>query len=1100
MRDHGEWRVSAAAGSFKGWKETKLWAALSGRGDAGAEEIRALLVLWMPDIEAIIGSGGSSPTDFTLHDERHAFRVAQRMVDIIPAETLPKLSIYEVALLLLSAYLHDIGMTPPLGKVRGFHDLLLTGASQGLTHAELADFQQWLDEEETGTTPPIVQSAPSLDDLARARRIVTYYTRARHNDWSEHWIRDHEPNRGAAFYAGWVEDLVLVCRSHHYGRHELVQSKFDPDLRGSDGEIVHLRYLACVLRLADILEFDPERTPPVLLEHRSIAETSLIYWHQDHQITLRTEDRRLILRARPSQARLHRAIEQLFGWIADELYTCQWLDAETHFHSIPGLRTPQTHYDWLLEPSPHTDLRPRENTYVYIDGSFRPDTRKLLELLAGTALYGNRLAAVRELLQNAFDAVKERIAYERLSRDEPADSTWEIQLGNLHRVELRLEIRGNDTWLICADDGIGMTKRIVTDYLLVSGRSRRGELAQLDRQCHAAGFKVNRTGQFGVGVLSYFMLADQITFVTRRSQEAPEAEVHGWRFETDGVGGFGELRADSTVNAGMQLELRLRDIAPDKAQEFWAELVKYILDTIVWTPCMLILDGRSVGNSRRSIGVGWTRTIDEWHPPAEKQYQDHLITMAEGCSREYREAVNEVIAHPDTSVAAMEREGELPNGLGRYRISLPFFRLATGVSIALLPVPLRELSVVRSEYYNPGREHSTPNCCPIEVSGRWGWKGVRVDITHAFNSEGELGLQSEPPGHVGTNIGWSEVDIRAEVGEINVARRRVHIQNPALNSIERCLRENAKKLATEFLSTNRDSPYHLLNCILLGQSPRDTKCPFWMMETRNGWIWAPLQFPLTGGDPNLNVNLMFRQSSVNLVPHITLQLKNGSSGFGCMGAARVPDIVAYSDGSRNWEGGGGIVISANEQHGSLVPIWLSSPFEGRLEDDPPLPVASFPPGWTNLVGGRLEAMGGELVMNRDHPLVRLANTSRNSERYRDIHNWLGAQQGGVQIPEKAEDALYLLLRHLINIAGWMFFKEDLGPRVALALWQSLIQQDTVKACGINASFFDFATGWPWIVRVTPNSVAAMSARAAGYEVPPNEWRVFADWPGKASDD
>jgi len=59
-------------------------------------------------------------------------------------------------------------------------------------------------------------------------------------------------------------------------------------------------------------------------------------------------------------------------------------------------------------------VRPYKDAYVYIEGSFRPNTEKLLELLAGTALYEEPLAAVRELLQNAFDAVRERIAYERL--------------------------------------------------------------------------------------------------------------------------------------------------------------------------------------------------------------------------------------------------------------------------------------------------------------------------------------------------------------------------------------------------------------------------------------------------------------------------------------------------------------------------------------------------------------------------------------------------------------------------------------------------------------------------------------------------------------
>ena len=55
---------------------------------------------------------------------------------------------------------------------------------------------------------------------------------------------------------------------------------------------------------------------------------------------------------------------------------------------------------------------PRDNAYEFIEGAFRPNTAKLLQILSGTNLYRSELDAIRELLQNAFDAVKETIAYE----------------------------------------------------------------------------------------------------------------------------------------------------------------------------------------------------------------------------------------------------------------------------------------------------------------------------------------------------------------------------------------------------------------------------------------------------------------------------------------------------------------------------------------------------------------------------------------------------------------------------------------------------------------------------------------------------------------
>lgn len=69
----------------------------------------------MPRIEALLGEDSAGNLTFTLHDPDHAYRVAQRMADIIPADVLRRLSAYELSLLLLSAYVHDIGLAPASG-------------------------------------------------------------------------------------------------------------------------------------------------------------------------------------------------------------------------------------------------------------------------------------------------------------------------------------------------------------------------------------------------------------------------------------------------------------------------------------------------------------------------------------------------------------------------------------------------------------------------------------------------------------------------------------------------------------------------------------------------------------------------------------------------------------------------------------------------------------------------------------------------------------------------------------------------------------------------------------------------------------------------
>ena len=70
------------------WKQTTIWKLLDCKATPIAKEVITLLEnpLVMDKIETILAKGGSFK-DFTLHDEDHSFRVAERMIEILPSET-----------------------------------------------------------------------------------------------------------------------------------------------------------------------------------------------------------------------------------------------------------------------------------------------------------------------------------------------------------------------------------------------------------------------------------------------------------------------------------------------------------------------------------------------------------------------------------------------------------------------------------------------------------------------------------------------------------------------------------------------------------------------------------------------------------------------------------------------------------------------------------------------------------------------------------------------------------------------------------------------------------------------------------------------------
>ncbi len=94
---------------------------------------------------------------------------------------------------------------------------------------------------------------------------------------------------------------------------------------------------------------------------------------------------------------------------------------------------------------------------------------------------------------------------------------------------MRLEAIDGTHWFICTDTGVGMTKAIIRDHFLINGTARRHDLLALERRCKQAGFLLGRTGELGIGALTYFMLADQVILRTRRSpgpKDAPWSTFH----------------------------------------------------------------------------------------------------------------------------------------------------------------------------------------------------------------------------------------------------------------------------------------------------------------------------------------------------------------------------------------------------------------------------------------------------------------------------------------------------------------------------------------------------------------------------------------------
>jgi molecular chaperone HtpG len=153
--------------------------------------------------------------------------------------------------------------------------------------------------------------------------------------------------------------------------------------------------------------------------------------------------------------------------------------------------------------------------------TFRVDLRGIIDLLSHH-LYSSPRVYVRELLQNAVDAITAR---RELDPSCPADVT--ITCG---------------ATLTITDTGVGLTEDEVHELLSTLGRTSKRDELGFARE----GF----LGQFGVGMLSCFLVASSVTVITRSARGGPAV-----RWEADSSGNYTVSLVDGDVPVGTTVVL-----------------------------------------------------------------------------------------------------------------------------------------------------------------------------------------------------------------------------------------------------------------------------------------------------------------------------------------------------------------------------------------------------------------------------------------------------------------------------------------------------------------------------------------------------------------
>lgn len=243
--------------------------------------------------------------------------------------------------------------------------------------------------------------------------------------------------------------------------------------------------------------------------------------------------------------------------------------------------------------------KPGDVPYVRPHLHFQLSTGEIRELLMGEKLYGDPDVAIRELYQNALDAcryAKARTDY--VGRVSPVP--WSGKITFRQGVDSQTKRR----FLECEDTGIGMGKRELTSCFAQAGR-RFADLPEfLEEQVLWRNLRPPiefvPNSQFRIGVLSYFMISDEIEVTSCRMTDKGEAgPVFSVRIP--GSGSLFQLQnLGRGERTGTKVRLYLReDWAGDCEQvllkwlvvaEFETEVIHEMADSrAVWQPSVPVL-------------------------------------------------------------------------------------------------------------------------------------------------------------------------------------------------------------------------------------------------------------------------------------------------------------------------------------------------------------------------------------------------------------------------------------------------------------------------------------------------------------------------------
>lgn len=468
-----------------------------------------LLVQWraaktyIPNILSMIGN---IFPHYSLHDATHSEKILSNICRILGENQIRGLSTTDIWMLLFVAYFHDIGMFVSRD------DIIKTVKEK--------EFLQYINEKKQDSASEMYAYANffevkkdelhycackfSSESFFALRYLLADYLRTSHSDRSKRIIQESSFIYIPESIPKRIFDLLAdICCYHAKDFSNVMELQLKEN--GFLDDDCHPRFIACMLRLGDVLDVDNDRFSSIVLSTLpSIPTESLLHIEKHLSIsTLYIGCAEILLEARCKSIEVGELTNSWFKWIADEIsnQTKNWhsIIPNNTFAPLPLIKKLNVSIDGYDAVSSNGNYK------------FSLDSDKALSFIQGAGFYGTKFIFVRELLQNAVDATYLRVYLENKSIKEKSFFDKEcknypiyfcISEDKKHPEILKIKVK---------DSGVGIDK---DDFESILNSGKKNEWKKkLVKEMHEW---MKPSGAFGIGLHSIFPLADSFEIFTTK--------------------------------------------------------------------------------------------------------------------------------------------------------------------------------------------------------------------------------------------------------------------------------------------------------------------------------------------------------------------------------------------------------------------------------------------------------------------------------------------------------------------------------------------------------------------------------------------------------